>query len=352
MNFLSLRTLQSTVFQTLQNNVIRSAPESLNIIQSRCYAARKGTRDRKKKAKVKVEIQKVGFIPHNQRNREQFLASRPKLKFDDSQMRDPVDDVFVCKYYKWVVYPFQEAVKAHKETHHPEMYNRPETDLHVTVELNMEGEKKTRLLDNFTRTVAIPHRFDQGQIPSVAAFAKTQEIQKLAIDAGAQLVGGVDMIKKIQVGELNLNDFKYIVAHPEILPEMVVLRGLLKKRFPNPKSGSLDVNLGSAVEKFLYGINYTAAKDEYEKDYGSVQTVIGSLTMDPKQLEENFAALIRDVYTMKPKRSGSFITRCLLWTPYSSEKLKVNHEVFIESDESSKQSVVDDDEKVEERMTL
>lgn len=40
------------------------------LIQVRNYAARKGTRERKKKAKVKVEIQKLGFIPHNQRDRE------------------------------------------------------------------------------------------------------------------------------------------------------------------------------------------------------------------------------------------------------------------------------------------
>lgn len=40
------------------------------VIQVRNYAARKGTREKKKKAKVKVEVQKVGFIPHNQREKE------------------------------------------------------------------------------------------------------------------------------------------------------------------------------------------------------------------------------------------------------------------------------------------
>ncbi|CAH1113658.1 unnamed protein product [Psylliodes chrysocephalus] len=143
MNTLSFRTaIHSCILKSLQNKLIRSTFETTNLIQTREYAARKGTRERKKKGKVKVEIQKVGFIPHNQRNREKYLASRPKLKFDDSTMRDPVDDVFVMNYYKWVVYPFQEAVQCHRETHSPEIYNKPDSDLLVTVELNMQGEKK------------------------------------------------------------------------------------------------------------------------------------------------------------------------------------------------------------------
>lgn len=63
-------------------------------------------------------------------------------KFDDSLKRDPIDDVYVAKYYKWIVYPFAEAVQCHKETHHPEMYNKPDANLHVSIELNMQGEKK------------------------------------------------------------------------------------------------------------------------------------------------------------------------------------------------------------------
>ncbi|XP_056637055.1 39S ribosomal protein L1, mitochondrial [Diorhabda sublineata] len=347
MNFLSLRTVQICLYQSVYSNILRASPESVNSIQARCYAARKGTRERRNKAKVKVEVKKVGFIPLNQRNKAKFLASRQKLKFDDSDKRDPVDDVFVCKYYKWIAYPFQEAVKCHQEVHHPEIYNRPEANLNVSIELNMEGEKKTRFLDNFTRIVAIPHKFDQEISRSVAAFSKTPENQQLALDAGAGLSGGVETIKKIQNGEIAMTDFKYVVAHPDILPELVVLRGLLKRKFPSPKNGSLDVDLKSAVDKFLYGITYTAVKDEYEKDFGLIKVVIGNLTMEPKQLEENFAALIRDVHSMRPKRQGTFISRCLLWTNYSSEKLKVNHNVYIEDDESTKKDTTEEEEDAE-----
>lgn len=71
-----------------------------------------------------------------------MLLLRESRKFDDSMKMDPIDDVFVAKYYKWIVYPFSEAVQCHKETHHPDMYNKPNANLNVTIELNMQGEKK------------------------------------------------------------------------------------------------------------------------------------------------------------------------------------------------------------------
>lgn len=71
-----------------------------------------------------------------------MLLNRKQLKFDDSWKKDPVDDVYVAKYYKWVVYSFADAVQCHRETHSPEMYNQPNANLHVTVELNMQAEKK------------------------------------------------------------------------------------------------------------------------------------------------------------------------------------------------------------------
>lgn len=73
-----------------------------------------------------------------------MLLNQVSRKFDDSMKKDPIDDVFVAKYYKWTVYPFSEAVQCHKETHHPEMYNKPDANLHVTIELNMQGEKKVQ----------------------------------------------------------------------------------------------------------------------------------------------------------------------------------------------------------------
>lgn len=171
-----------------------------------------------------------------------------------------------------------EAVECHRQTHHPEMYNKPNESLQVNIELNMEGEKKTRFMENFTRMAAMPHKFYHGEERTILAFTKTPEMQEEVRMAGAQLVGGLELIKEIQNGTILLQDFQYIVAHPNILPELVPLRGLMKRRFPNPKNGTLEVDLKLAIDRFLNGISYSAVRDEYEKDFGLIQTTIGTVS--------------------------------------------------------------------------
>lgn len=124
----------------------------------------------------------------------------------------------------------------------------------------------------------MPQKFDHGEDRSIIAFAKSPEMQEEAKAAGAHLAGGVELIKDIQNGRISLQDFQYIIAHPNILPELVSVRGLMKRRFPNPKSGTLDVDLPSLVNKFLHGVSYSAVKDEYEKDFGIIETVIGTVS--------------------------------------------------------------------------
>lgn len=134
---------------------------------------------------------------------------------------------------------------------------------------------QTRFLDNFTRVAPIPYPFDHGEERNIIVFAKDSTTQEAAKEAGAALVGGSELVKEIQTGALSLQDFKYTIAHPNILPELVSLRGLLKKRFPNQKNATLNVDVVAAVKQYLYGINYRAVKDEYEKDFGLMETSLG-----------------------------------------------------------------------------
>lgn len=130
----------------------------------------------------------------------------------------------------------EEAVNCHRETHHPTMINLPNAPLMAHVELNMQGEKITRFVDNFQRMVAIPHVFNHGENRNIIVFAKGQEQLKEASDAGATLVGGAELIKEIQNGDLQMSEYPFVLAQPNILPNLVVIRGLLKKsKFPNPQ---------------------------------------------------------------------------------------------------------------------
>lgn len=157
------------------------------------------------------------------------------------------------------------------------MYNQPNAYLHVTVDLNMSGEKKNRFVENFNRVSAVPHKFEHGEERTILAFAKSPEIVDGIRQAGATLAGGAELIKRIQIGDVSVQDFQYVVAHPDILPELVCLRGVMKKKFPNLKLGNLDVNPAAVVERFLYGVNYSASKDDYEKDFGVISTRIGTV---------------------------------------------------------------------------
>lgn len=142
--------------------------------------------------------------------------------------------------------------------------------------------------------------------------------------AGATLVGGVELIKDITNGELLLTDYQYVIAHPNILPELVALRGLMKRKFPNPKAETLGTNLTEMIKRFSDGISYTAAKDEHQQDFGLITTTIGTLNMETQHLEENLRSLLNDVNSVRPKREGRFITRVLLKSPPSREQLKID----------------------------
>lgn len=196
---------------------------------------------------------------------------------DDSWKAIPLDNVYVGKYYRWRVYGVEEAIQCHKETHHPSMYNVPNAPLIAHVELNMQAEKSSRFVDNFQRMALISHKFNHGEDRSILAFAKGQENLKAASDAGAALVGGPELVKDIQTGEINLQDYQYVVAHTNILADLVPIRGLMKKKFPNPKNGTLGTDLSELVQKFCNGIQYSATRDENQQDFGLITTTIGTV---------------------------------------------------------------------------
>lgn len=108
------------------------------------------------------------------------------------------------------------------------------------------------------------------------------------------------------------------------MPELVSLRGLMKRKFPNPKSETLGPNLSEIIRRFSDGISYSASKDEHQQDFGLITTTIGTLDMASEHLEENLRSLLLDVNSARPRREGRFITRVLLKSPPSREQFKID----------------------------
>lgn len=179
-----------------------------------------------------------------------------------------------------------------------------------------------------------------------------QEFHQEAQTAGATMYGGSELIKDVQSGDLNLKEYDYILAHPNILPELVTLRGLLKKRFPSPKTGTLGVNISEMVNKFKNGIQYSAEADNHQEDFGLVTTSIGKLSMDTKHLEANLKAVLDDINSFRPKREGLFITRVLLKSPPSKEMFKIDPFLYVTEEfvrtAGKKESPKEDSEELEQ----
>ncbi|CAB3251314.1 unnamed protein product [Arctia plantaginis] len=341
--------MAGTLFRTLFNSTLtfyKCNTTNLRTLHTApvSFAARKGTRAKARAKKVKVEVTKVGFIPHNQRGRDKTIKSTVSKHADDIFKPTSNDDVYPLKYYRWVVYTAEQAVEAHRQTHHPTMYNVPDALVSAQIEFNMEAAKKNRYLDSFTRLSLLPHIFPRDEERTILAFCKSSELIKEATDAGATLAGGTDLIKKIQDGQIKLSDFDYIVAHPNILTDLVPIRGLMKRRFPSLKTHTLGPDLKDIVRKFSGGVQFRVKKDENQQNYGFVEIPVGRLNMEPKLVAENIDALLKDIQSARPKRDGLFITRCLIVSPPSPEKLKIDPFVHVSKTLSKEVQEDSDDE--------
>ncbi|XP_076295791.1 mitochondrial ribosomal protein L1 isoform X2 [Lasioglossum baleicum] len=282
-------------------------------MQTREYAARKGTRERARKRKVKVVVKKVGFIPHSKREsktkEKEPLKVSPLRKINDNWRSKPIFDVWFTKYHPQRCYSLREAIECHRETHHPTMYNAPNAFINAVFDLYLQKEKKTKYLDKLTNLVDTPHPFNLKEERTILAFCKKPNDNAAATAAGADFVGGVEIIKQIQNGNFNHKEYQYIVAHVDIIPDLLLIRGLLKTKFPNPKMGSMGSDMTRLVSRFKQGIVYNLEPDSTFKEYGVIDSPFGTLDMDIEHLEANFKALIENINSAKPNRDENFIKR-------------------------------------------
>ena len=129
-----------------------------------------------------------------------------------------------------------------------------------------------------------------GKVLVITQGPKEQE----AKDAGADFVGGADMIEKIKGGWF---DFDIIVATPDMMGQLGKLGRLLgpKGLMPNPKTGTVTTNIAQAIEEIKKGkITYRVDRD------GNINCLIGKCSFSDEALAENFKALYDQLNRIKP----------------------------------------------------
>lgn len=160
-----------------------------------------------------------------------------------------------------------------------------------TVEVAIRLGVDPRHGDQMVRgTTTLPH--GTGKVRKVAVFAKGEKAQE-AEKAGADEVGAEDLVAKISGG---WRDFDILVATPDVMSMVGKLGRLLGPRMPNPKAGTVTMD----VEKVVKDIK-SASRVEYRVDKaGIIHMPIGKVSFTTEQLTENFMALISALLKAKP----------------------------------------------------
>ena len=147
--------------------------------------------------------------------------------------------------------------------------------------------------------VALPHGI--GKSVRVLVFAKGDKVAE-ARDAGADFVGGQDLVEKIQGGWM---DFDKVAATPDMMGSVGKIGRLLGPRglMPNPKTGTVTFEIGKCVSDLKAGkIDFRVEKA------GIVHAPIGRISFEEAQLTENFRSLMETLVRMKPATAkGTYV---------------------------------------------
>jgi large subunit ribosomal protein L1 len=189
-----------------------------------------------------------------------------------------------------------------------------------TVDIAVRLGVDPRHADQIVRgTVVLPH----GTGKSVRVLVITQgDKMREAESAGADFVGGKDVIQRIQEGWL---DFDVIVATPDMMGELGKLGRILGPRglMPNPKSGTVTFDIARVVREVKAG------KIEFRVDKtGNVHAPVGKASFSEQQLRDNIAAFLEAVVRAKPVAAKGVYVRNVAVSSTMSPSLRIDPNPF------------------------
>jgi large subunit ribosomal protein L1 len=185
-----------------------------------------------------------------------------------------------------------------------------------TVEAHLRLGVDPRHADQLVRgTVVLPH--GTGKTTRVIVFAQGEKAQE-ALRAGADEVGGDDLVKRIDDGWF---DFDVAIASPDMMGTVGRLGKKLGPRglMPNPKSGTVTFDIERAVSEIKSG------RIEFKVDRaGIVHVPVGRASFTPEQLAANVATLVDAINRAKPSGAKGTYMRTLTLAPTMGPGVRVD----------------------------
>ena len=204
----------------------------------------------------------------------------------------------VQKVDKSKTYSKEEAVKLVKET----STSKFDGTVEVAIRLNLDTKKTDQQLRG---AIVLPH--GTGKSKKVLVIARGEQATK-AKEAGADYVGDVDMLEKIE--KENWFDFDTMIATPDMMPLLGKLGKVLgpKGLMPNPKTGTVTTDVAKAVNEVKAG------RVEYRTDsFGNVHGIIGKVSFTEEQLLANLDAFVSVIMKAKPSSvKGDYVKNVAL----------------------------------------
>src|ERR1700691_5410324 len=194
-------------------------------------------------------------------------------------------------------YRLQEAAELLRKAHYVKFDETVELVLNLGVDPKQSDQ-------NVRGTVVLPHGL--GKSKRVLVIASGDKIRE-AEAAGADFVGGEDMVQKITEG---WTDYEAVIATPDMMKSAGRLGKVLGPRglMPNPKTGTVTFDVAKAVKEIKAG------KVEFRLDKtGLIHSPIGKISFPAKNLAENAQALLGAIVKAKPSAAkGKYIKKITL----------------------------------------
>ena len=188
-----------------------------------------------------------------------------------------------AKLNKDNVYSVADAIEVLRE------YASKKFDESLEIAIRL-GVDVTKADQNIRGMVSLPN--GTGKTVRVAVFTVNSADE--AKKAGADIVGGEDLIERVAAGEIN---FDRVIATPDMMPKMSKIARILgpKGLMPNPKLGTVTNNVADAVTTAKAGqVEYRAEKN------GIVHAGVGKMSFSTDKLVENVNALVDQLKKVKP----------------------------------------------------